>query len=141
MNQVLGSPLVLLVEDNLQLREKLALTFRLAGWTVLETSSGEGALTYLGLGDTIRAVVTDIQLSGALSGWDVADTFRAADPHLPVVYVSGSDADPRRMVADSLFFAKPYRTADISDACASLGQLEVPNAWPEAAAKEGPSLH
>jgi DNA-binding LytR/AlgR family response regulator len=63
---------------------------------------------------------TDIQLGGPLSGWDVAEALRAQDPELAVVYASGKSADGARQVSRSLFFAKPYKLAEIVDACSRL---------------------
>jgi hypothetical protein len=60
---------------------------------------------------------TDIRLGGALNGWDVAEIFRDRFPNVRVVYASGHFTDQRRDVAESQFFAKPYRLDDILEAC------------------------
>jgi CheY-like chemotaxis protein len=60
---------------------------------------------------------TDIQLAGQLSGWDVADELRGLQPDLPIIYTSGNVRDHSREVRGSLFFYKPYDTANIIDAC------------------------
>ena len=39
-------------------------------------------------GQQIDIVITDIKLKGALTGWDVADAFRAVQPTMPVIYAS-----------------------------------------------------
>lgn len=115
------SRLILVVEDEWLLRHDIAKAFRRAGWEVLEASTGEGALRLLqAAGHRINAVITDIQLAGYLSGWDVADAVRRARPDIPIVYATGITVDRRRQVSDSFFFSKPYRVADVLETCARL---------------------
>jgi hypothetical protein len=64
----------------------------------------------------LDVLFTDIRLGGALDGWDVAEIFRDRFPEVRVVYASGH-FDQRRDVAESQFFAKPYRLDDILEAC------------------------
>ena len=52
---------------------------------------------------------TDIQLGGKISGWDVAEAFREANPKIQVIYASGQCQDGERRVSGSTFFSKPYR--------------------------------
>ena len=55
----------------------------------------------------------DINLNGKLTGWDLAETFRAAQPKIPVNYVSGNPVEHDRLVPESVFFKKPYDAAAI----------------------------
>jgi len=54
------------------------------------------------------------------SGWDVADCFRIDRPNAPVLYTSGKAIDRQRCVPGSVFFAKPYDSAEIVEACEQL---------------------
>jgi CheY-like chemotaxis protein len=110
---------ILVVEDDWLVCENLACELRAAGWIVHETSSGEGALTILQSGQPIDIVITDIHLSGFLSGWDVAEAFRAVHRDIPVVYASGNAVEHARQVCDSRFFSKPYEITRIVDVCRS----------------------
>jgi CheY-like chemotaxis protein len=56
-----------------------------AGWRVLEADSADQALAMLRAGQQIDIVITDVQLKGAPTGWDVAEAFRAAHPGWNVV--------------------------------------------------------
>jgi len=114
-----ASGVVLVVEDEWLVREEIACQLRDAGWEVLEASTGEGAVELLKGKQRIDVLVTDIQLAGYLSGWDVAEAFRAVHPDVPVIYASANTADRSRTVANSLFFSKPYKSAEILEACAS----------------------
>lgn len=112
------SPLtILVVEDDWLVCENLVSDLRAAGWNVHETSSGEGALAFLQSGQPIDIVITDIQLAGFLSGWDVAEAFRAAHLDIPVIYASGNAIERARQVCDSRFFTKPYETTRIVEVC------------------------
>ena len=76
-----GTPgVILVVEDEGMVREHIAQELRSAGWEVLESRSAEAAIAYLQAGYQIDVVFTDIQLAGHLSGWDVAEQFRAIRP-------------------------------------------------------------
>jgi CheY-like chemotaxis protein len=111
---------VLVVEDEWLLRELVAEELRGAGLEVLEASTAEGAIAYMAAGQRCDVVFTDIQLAGHLSGWELAEQLRAARPHLPVIYASGNSVDNARKVPGSVFFSKPYRPADVVDACRRL---------------------
>ncbi len=60
-----------------------------------------------------RALVTDIHLQGALTGWDVAKRARELNPDMPVIYMTGAGADqwPSHGVPNSLLLQKPFAPA------------------------------
>jgi FixJ family two-component response regulator len=66
---------------------------------------------------------TDINLTGTISGWDVAESLRAAAPNMSVLCTSGKSNDPGRCVSGSMFIAKPYCDADIIEACQRLSSV------------------
>jgi CheY-like chemotaxis protein len=109
---------VLVVEDDFFVRYDIAGCLREAGYTVVESESGEEALALCKSG--IDLIVTDINLGGSASGWDVAKHFRSKKPDMPVVYISGELFDPERCVPGSVFVAKPYQRVDILSACRRL---------------------
>jgi CheY-like chemotaxis protein len=114
------SRVVLIVEDEWALRSLIALELRNAGWNVLQATTAEEAIKCLQGGHRVDVVFTDIQLGGLLSGWDVAEQFRAARPDVPIIYTSGNSVDRSRRVVDSVFLDKPYLPAAILDACEKL---------------------
>src|SRR5215470_2133272 len=105
--------IVLVVEDDPFQRMDLAQGLVGAGCTVVEAGSAEEALSHLRKHRRIDFVVTDINLGGRLNGWDVAESFRAAYPKIPVIYVSGKPAQPERQVPGSVFLHKPCGPADV----------------------------
>ena len=68
----------------------------------------------------IDVVLTDINLGGSTSGWDVAECFRIERPAIPVLYMSGDRIDFERCVPGSMFVAKPLNHEDILSACRRL---------------------
>jgi CheY-like chemotaxis protein len=105
--------LVLIVEDDLFQRLDLVHELQYAGCSVVEAGSGEEAVGYLRNGHQIDLIITDVNLGGPLSGWDVAESFRSVHPEIPVVYVSGNLAEPERQVPDSVFLRKPWQPVDL----------------------------
>jgi CheY-like chemotaxis protein len=113
---------VLVVEDEIFVRFDVAGCLEDAGYDVVEAATGEEAIALCNSGTSIDMVITDINLGGSASGWDVAECCRTARPDLPVVYTSGKSIDPKRCVAGSIFMSKPYRHSDILDVCHRLTQ-------------------
>lgn len=87
-----------------------------AGWAVLEASTGEGAVEQLRNGFDIDLLVTDIQLAGQLSGWDVAKAAREVRPDFPVIYTSGNPCNPSRQVQGGVFLSKPCNSFQVIEA-------------------------
>ena len=113
-------PVVLVAEDEWFLRACIAAHLRAANWRVLETRTGEAAVSLLEAGQHIDVVFTDIRLAGKMSGWEVGECFRRVKPEIPVIYTSGEAPHLERAVANSLFIAKPYEPETIVAACRSI---------------------
>jgi CheY-like chemotaxis protein len=118
---LIGKPrVVLVVEDEAFLRMVISDEFRTAGWQVLEADTAEEAIAIVGAGRHVDIVFTDIQLAGRLTGWDVGERCRAVREDVALVYTSGTAIDRSRKVDGGLFFAKPYRTEAVVEACHQL---------------------
>lgn len=107
----------LVVEDEWLVRMELTDALAAAGLRVFEASAGEEALAHLDHPDPIDVLVTDIRLVGSMSGWDVADAFRAARPAIGVIYASANAPIETRQVPGSMFFAKPAPMKELVQAC------------------------
>jgi CheY-like chemotaxis protein len=111
---------VLVIEDEVLLRDLIASCLRDAGYVVVETNSGEDAIALSKSPMSIDIVFTDINLSGAATGWDVAERCRDDRPEVAVLYTSGKYVEPDRCVPGSAFVGKPYLPDDILGACQRL---------------------
>lgn len=110
---------ILVVEDEWLVRDELAHALRADGWSVLEAATGEAAVAIL-QHSRVDALLTDIQLGGCLTGWDVADAGRAANAAVAVLYISGNADDRVRQVSASSFLVKPCRPGVIVAVCRTL---------------------
>jgi CheY-like chemotaxis protein len=117
-----GPLVVLVVEDEWLVSDMIATHLRDAGYLALEIATGDAALALLRQGGHFDILLTDINLGAGANGWDVAEAFRAAHPHRPIIYVSGNPIELGRRVPDSLFFQKPYQPEDIVSACQEIGE-------------------
>lgn len=116
----LGTPVVLIVEDEFLVRCDLADCLRNAGWVVMEAATADQAMAVCKDGMTVHVLITDIQLNGSASGWELAEAFRALSSDVAVIYASANAGDRRRSVPNSLHFAKPYQATDVVRACRQL---------------------
>jgi CheY-like chemotaxis protein len=121
-NDADAAVVVLVVEDEIFVRFDVAACLEDAGYDVVEAATGEEAIALCNAGTSIDMVITDINLGGSASGWDVAERCRTVLPDVPVVYTSGKSIDPERCVAGSIFMSKPYRHSDILDVCQRLAR-------------------
>lgn len=83
-----GQPRILLVDDEVALREVLAELLRDAGMEVIEAGDGPAALEQLRRLDAIDLLVTDVGLPG-MNGRQLADAVRVAAPGTTVLFITG----------------------------------------------------
>jgi DNA-binding response OmpR family regulator len=105
--------IVLVVEDEILLREMIADELRDAGFEVLEAADGDSAARLLAADGRIDVLFTDIRLPGALDGWGIAQLARERRAALPVIYASGYAVDRSGAVPHSVFVDKPYRPSQV----------------------------
>jgi two-component system cell cycle sensor histidine kinase/response regulator CckA len=107
-----GRETVLVVEDELAVRQVVAATLRSSGYKVLEAGSGEQAMRCLRRHEgPLHLVLTDLVMP-RMNGRQVADSVRTLYPEVKIVFMSGysDDALLRHGVADAQgsFLPKPF---------------------------------
>ena len=125
---------VLLVEDNVSIREATEKILRECGYVVLDAGSGEEAIAiarrHTGKIDVLLA---DIDMPG-MNGVETANQIRPEQPELRVLYVSGDESHAHVLPDNGVpvvFFRKPFTGA------ALLGKLrEVLESEPRRTAKK-----
>jgi CheY-like chemotaxis protein len=124
------SILVLIVEDEPLIQFELESTLREGGYATDVASNSEAAITKLEASSEIRALVSDINLGGQITGWDVARRARQLFPDLPVVYVTSVAAEEwaSQGVPKSLLILKPFAPAQITTAVSQLLNAGDPSA-------------
>lgn len=107
----------------MEIREVLEASFEEGGFAVLLASTAEEAIKSLDTsGKEVRALVTDIDLGGDLSGWEVARHARELKPDIPVVYMTGGEVNEWSVkgVPNSILIPKPFAPSQVLTAVAQL---------------------
>lgn len=113
-----GSETVLVVEDDVQVRELAASSLRERGYTVIEAANGPEAVVLLDADGHIDLVLTDMVMPGAMTGKEVAEHAIKGRPDVKVLFTSGyADASVMRnglVKAGARFLSKPYRGGQLA---------------------------
>lgn len=113
-------PVVLVVDDDVSLREALNDLFNSVGLNTMLFASAP-ALLQSKLPDTPSCLVLDIRLPG-VSGLDFQTHLTNANIHIPIIMITGHGDIPmsvRAMKAGAIdFLTKPFRDQDMLDAVA-----------------------
>jgi signal transduction histidine kinase/ActR/RegA family two-component response regulator len=114
-----GKETVLVVEDELVLRELVREILTAHGYRVLEAANGLEALeTWEEHRDKVDLLLTDIAMPHGLSGRDLAIKLRKDAPQLPVIFSSGYSQEmiERNDGADqgATFLSKPYNPVQLA---------------------------
>lgn len=115
--------LVLFVDEEPLIFETVKDALEERGFAVRPEHTASGAINALDeCAGQLSGLVTDVNLSSDVTGWDVARRARQLRPDLPVVYTSGySSADWTVLgVRHSTLVAKPYAPAEIVTAILAL---------------------
>jgi CheY-like chemotaxis protein len=84
---------VLVIEDDPDIQAVIEDVLTDGGFDPAIAPPGEEAVTLLrGTPSTYCALVTDINLRGGMTGWDIARQVREIDPAFPIVYMTGAAA-------------------------------------------------
>jgi DNA-binding response OmpR family regulator len=91
MSDAQAAAVLLYVEDEFLIQERVAGALRDAGFSVVTANSGTDAVKILETAtEPFRGLITDINLGEGLDGWEVARRARQLVDAMPVVYVSGA---------------------------------------------------
>jgi two-component system cell cycle sensor histidine kinase/response regulator CckA len=105
---------ILVVEDEILIREIIEATLKRAGYRVLTAANGvEGSLVFAREFEVIDLLITDISMRGT----ELARFARKIRPNLPVIFASGSllleDPHPSEYIEGALFVDKPFTSEDL----------------------------
>jgi len=112
---------VLLVEDEVLVREMAAEDLAEAGFAVTPASDGDEALAILREGGEFDLLFTDIQMPGGINGWGLANEARQIIPGLKVIYATGLGEAGTGLSDDECYVRKPYNLKDLRRALNTLG--------------------
>lgn len=113
-----ASEVILVVEDNAEVRELTMQRVEGLGYVVLEAESGPAAIGLLRAGEHVDLVLSDIVMAGGMSGYDVASWVREHAPHIRVVLTTGYAAEEARHApweaGNRPILRKPYKRAQLA---------------------------
>jgi CheY-like chemotaxis protein len=112
---------VLLVEDELLVREVAAEDLGEAGFDVTPASDGDEALAILRQGAGFDLLFTDIRMPGSTDGWDLAREAKQMLPDLKVIYATGFGDAGDGLAEGECYVRKPYNLKDLRQALGRLG--------------------
>jgi PAS domain S-box-containing protein len=105
---------VLVAEDNDDVRELAVSMLELAGYKVLEASSGETALALLEKNPGVDLLFSDVIMPGGMNGLQLMERVRSTRPDLPVLLTTGyMDELPGQPPGRLDVLAKPYKQHDL----------------------------
>jgi len=108
--------LVLLVEDDPEVRRVVRKQLTDLGYPVLEARDGAEAMRVIDNVAEIRIVVSDLVMPGGVDGRHLADRVRATRPGVGVLLMSGYPTDLWKEGEDLELLPKPFSRKELSDA-------------------------
>ncbi|MBC6558485.1 MULTISPECIES: hybrid sensor histidine kinase/response regulator [Citrobacter] len=113
-----GEKLVLVLEDEADVRQTLCEQLHLLGYLTLEAANGEQALHMLAASSEIDIFISDVMLPGGLSGVDVVNYALKHYPQLTILLISGQDLRPAHNPAlpDVALLRKPFTRGELAQA-------------------------
>jgi two-component system response regulator GlrR len=120
---------VLLVDDDKDLLQLIAMRLTAAGYAVTAVESGEAALAALSVSRP-QVVVTDLRMHG-MDGMALFDAIHRDSPSLPVVILTAHGTIPEAVTATRRgvfsFLTKPFEPKVLLDTVAEAMRLSSPN--------------
>jgi PAS domain S-box-containing protein len=115
-----GGDVILVVEDNAELRRLAVQRLEALGYRALVAESGPAAIALLETGSDVDLVFSDVVMPGGMSGFDLVRWIRVHRPSTKVLLTSGyapesgSEQDAAGGAAPML--RKPYKQAELANA-------------------------
>jgi PAS domain S-box-containing protein len=115
-----GAAIVLLVDDNEEVRKTAARQLQDLGYRIIEAEGPAHALDVLRGDSEVDLLFTDIVMPGGINGEELAAMARRLRPGLPVLFTSGfarslvSDPLMSQTSAQMLLLSKPYRRSELA---------------------------
>jgi CheY-like chemotaxis protein len=106
--------IVLVVDDDADVRELTVATLSQIGCRVIEAPSGAAALALLDGGQPVDLLIADFAMPG-MNGQVFVNQARTRRPDLRVIYVTGyADASTLALAAGDVLLEKPFRIAELA---------------------------
>ena len=100
-------PTVLVVEDEVLIRDFVSEELTDAGFEVIQVGTADEAIAVLEARQDVHLVFTDIDMPGSMDGIKLAAAVRDRWPPVHIIITTGK-ARPLSIPANALFIPKPY---------------------------------
>jgi two-component system, response regulator PdtaR len=105
-------PTVLVVEDEVLIREFIKEELEAENYTVIEAGHAAEAIAVLEARPDIQLVFTDVDMPGTMDGARLAAYVRDRWPPVHIIVTSGKSR-PLAIPDNALFLTKPYRSESV----------------------------
>ena len=113
-----NNEVILVVEDNAEVRELTMQRVEGLGYVAIEAESGPTAVRIVESGEHVDLVLSDIVMAGGMSGYELARWIGEHHPDIRIVLTTGYAAEEARqdlIAADTVpILRKPYRRSDLA---------------------------
>jgi CheY-like chemotaxis protein len=111
---------VLVVEDDVLVSLDISQALEDESYDVIAVANTDAAIKVLETRNDIRTIFTDIDLPGSMDGLKLAAVVRDRWPPVNIIVTTGMRAPHGdKMPTNSVFIAKPYRSAEVLEAVRS----------------------
>ena len=120
---------LLLVEDDVLVRDTVALMLEEDGFEVIEAADAAEALKLVSEGLDTPVIVTDVDLGGGPSGADLADALHRMRPDVRIIFITGrlASLDDRILDEREAILPKPFESNALSRLVRQMSKGEEPN--------------
>ena len=110
------TPVVLVAEDEILVRQLSVSELEEAGYRVIEAGTAKQALAILEAGAPIDVLFTDVNMPGEIDGIGLARLVHRRWPDVGLIVTSGeADIAEEELPHDGRFIRKPYRLSKMSE--------------------------
>ena len=114
----LGSELVLVIEDNAEVRETVASTLNMLGYNIVTALNPEHAWKLLQQGLKADLIISDLKMPGQMTILDFLQLLEQAQMDIPLIFATGYTADElvreQRVLNKHTVLFKPFSMQELS---------------------------
>jgi CheY-like chemotaxis protein len=112
---------ILLVEDEMLLRELMYEELSDSGFTVTPAATGDEALRVMQADPRFDLLLTDIRMPGQTDGWALGQRAREVIPSIRIIYATGYTEGGSELGEHERSISKPFRHQQILGLIGELG--------------------
>ncbi len=118
------TPIVLVAEDEVMVRQLSVCELEDAGYRVIEAADAGQAIAILETGVAVDVLFTDVNMPGGMDGIGLARLVHSRWPEVRLIITSGrADIPEEDLPEEGRFIRKPYRLSEMSE---MVGRMAAP---------------